>query len=57
MDAPEMQQGNKGLRHKTAVMHRKQEGIVQDCQADSRTGGHKVSSRDFHQVTESDWTL
>jgi hypothetical protein len=53
-DATGMQQRHKGLRPNRAAMSRKQEGIKQDSQADSWTGGHEVSRRDFHPVTGSE---
>jgi hypothetical protein len=33
----------------------KQKGIQQDRQADSQTGGRKVSSQVFHWAVENEW--
>jgi hypothetical protein len=49
-----MQQRHKEPSPKKAASSRKQEGIQQDNQADSWTGGHKASSRVFHQTAENE---
>jgi 5-methylcytosine-specific restriction endonuclease McrA len=52
-----MRQLDKGPRSKKAAKCRKREGIQQDRQADSRTGGREVSSRISIGLRKvNDWT-
>jgi hypothetical protein len=49
-----MQQRRKEPKPKKAVTSRKQKGIQQDRQADSRTGGREASSRVFHRAAKNE---
>jgi hypothetical protein len=50
-----MQQWNKGLRHKMAVMSEEGAHNQQELQEDCRVGGCEASSWDFHRVMGSEW--
>jgi hypothetical protein len=47
-----MQQWNKGLRLKGAVMSEEGQDIRQDLQEDCRAGGHETSIRIFRRAAE-----